>query len=103
MGLNKLINCDDDSYILDAAEAAGIDLPYSCRAGACSTCVGFVLGGFYICDDQSFLHSCSLDAGYILLCVTYPVSDMTILTNQEKDATDHDCSPPISTDNAKQK
>ena len=35
-GTENIIQCDDDQYILEAAEAADLDMLYSCRAGACS-------------------------------------------------------------------
>jgi ferredoxin len=66
--------------ILEAAENAGLDLPYGCRRGMCGTCVARVSRGEVRMpgDDLFGLMDDERERGYILMCSTYAASDLEL-------------------------
>lgn len=78
------IDCPDDSYILDAADKAGLDLPATCRGGICGACVARVAKGEVDAsdiDDITFtLNEDEIAQGMALLCMTRAKSDLVLET-----------------------
>jgi len=84
IALDRIISVPDDQYILDIAEDAGIRLPSGCKQGECSACVAKLVSGEVDQSEQKFLRPKELEAGYIVTCVAYPLSDCTLHTHQEQ-------------------
>lgn len=69
--------------ILDAALAADMDAPYSCKAGVCSTCRCKVLEGEVEMAVNHALEDYEVRAGYVLSCQAFPVSQKVVVSYDE--------------------
>jgi glycine betaine catabolism B len=74
----QTITCGPDQFILDAAKAAGMRLPFSCAKGLCGTCKSKKLSGDVVMTHQGGIRQREIDAGMILPCCSKPLSDVTL-------------------------
>jgi ring-1,2-phenylacetyl-CoA epoxidase subunit PaaE len=73
-----------DASVLAAAERAGLDLPFSCRAGICATCRTKLKSGQVVMAHNIALEPWEVDAGFILCCQARPLTPSLELTYDEK-------------------
>jgi ferredoxin len=82
-GNTHTISVPEDKTVLAAAQEAGLELPFSCSAGVCTTCAALVLEGKVDQTDGMGVSPALQAEGYALLCVAYPRSDLKIETEKE--------------------
>lgn len=73
----------DGASILDAALAAGADLPYACKGGVCSTCKAQVKKGEVIMDINYALEPEEVEQGFILTCQAHPRTESVVVDFDE--------------------
>jgi ring-1,2-phenylacetyl-CoA epoxidase subunit PaaE len=69
------VKVDPKEAILDAALNLEIDLPFSCQSGLCTACRGKCVSGKVKMDEEEGLSKAEIDAGYVLPCVSHPLTD----------------------------
>ena len=71
--------CEPNETVLDAAQRAGYEIPYSCRKGVCGTCKGRIVAGEVRAFAGDALGAAEKAEGNVLYCQTRPRSDLEIL------------------------
>ncbi|MDM7463564.1 phenylacetate-CoA oxygenase/reductase subunit PaaK [Tepidimonas taiwanensis] len=70
--------------VLDAALEAGLDLPYSCKGGVCSTCRAKVLEGRVTMEKNFGLTDDEVARGFVLTCQAHAVTPRLVLSFDER-------------------
>ena len=73
-----------DQHVLDVALSAGLDLPYSCKAGVCCTCRAKVLEGEVTMDKNYTLEQDEMAQGFVLSCQSRPTTDRLTVSYDER-------------------
>ena len=73
-----------DQHVLDVALSAGLDLPYSCKAGVCCTCRAKVMDGTVVMDKNFTLEADEMDQGFVLSCQARPTTDRLVVSYDER-------------------
>jgi ring-1,2-phenylacetyl-CoA epoxidase subunit PaaE len=73
-----------DASILDAMCSAGMEVPYSCKSGVCSTCRARLLEGQVRMDRNFALEKSDLDAGFVLCCQAHPLTPDVVLSFDDR-------------------
>ncbi|MBQ0933117.1 phenylacetate-CoA oxygenase/reductase subunit PaaK [Ideonella sp. 4Y16] len=74
----------DQPSILDAASAAGLEVPFSCTSGVCGTCRAKVLEGQVRMERNFALEAADVAAGFVLCCQAHPLTERVLLSFDEK-------------------
>jgi ring-1,2-phenylacetyl-CoA epoxidase subunit PaaE len=78
-GKRREVPVADGEAILDAALRAGVDLPFACKGGMCSTCRAKLIEGEAEMEVNYSLEPWELQAGFILTCQARPCSDKVLV------------------------
>ncbi|CUH39009.1 1,2-phenylacetyl-CoA epoxidase, subunit E [Jannaschia seosinensis] len=78
-GASHVLTMDRDQSLLEAALADGIDAPYACKAGVCSTCMCRVVEGEVEMVQNHALEDYEVERGYVLSCQSYPLTDKVVV------------------------
>ncbi len=73
----------DGEPLLEAAQKAGVDLPFACKGGVCCTCKARIIEGTARMDVNYALEEDEVEAGYILTCQAHPTSEQLIVSFDE--------------------
>ncbi len=82
-GITETRTVPENKYILHSCESEGGELPFSCRNGACTACAVRILSGKVRQPEAMGLSPKLKEDGYALLCVSYPLSDLVVETQDE--------------------
>ncbi len=74
----RTIVCDEKQFVLTAALAAGMKLPFTCRRGICGTCKSKLISGQYDMKHLGGIRPQEIQDGLFLPCCSKPLSDLVV-------------------------